>query len=477
MRVTLSLAACLALAAPAAAQPAAPPRAPLPPLPVVEPVDPEPTAPFLLLAEPEDPDARRFALSFDFQSPPEAQATQERDEQRERMRVVRVDTPTPRGCRSDAIAKMEDVEELYGCGRKALDRGEWDQALAAFTRAAAAQGTRVPAALYWRAYAQNRLGQRAEALATLAELRSRYASSGWATEAGALEVHVRQLTGQPVAPDAAPDDELKLLALQGLARADVATAVPMIESLLSGAHPPRLKERALFVLAHSDKPEAREVVVRVAKGGANPDLQLRAVEYVGMLRLPDAGRMLAEIYESTSETAIKRAVLRGFSRAADRGRLLVAARKEASDELRLEAVRQLGTLKAGAELADLYAAERAVEVKKQILRGLAMSGVTERLMHVAQSEADEELRRTAIRSLGLNREAGTAELLTGLYAKDSRRQVRDAVIDALYTQGNATALVTLARAEQDPDLKRAIVRRLSTMRAKEATDYMVELLK
>jgi len=35
----------------------------------------------------------------------------------------------------------------------------------------------------------------------------------------------------------------------------------------------------------------------------------------------------------------------------------------------------------------------------------------------------------------------------------------------------------MARAEKDPAMKREIVSRLSNMRSKEATDYLLELLK
>jgi len=44
-------------------------------------------------------------------------------------------------------------------------------------------------------------------------------------------------------------------------------------------------------------------------------------------------------------------------------------------------------------------------------------------------------------------------------------------------QHNARALVELARAEKDPSMKKELVSKLSTMKAPEATDYMLELLK
>jgi len=55
--------------------------------------------------------------------------------------------------------------------------------------------------------------------------------------------------------------------------------------------------------------------------------------------------------------------------------------------------------------------------------------------------------------------------------------VRKAVVNALFIQNNAKALVDLARAEKNLDMKKEIVSKLSLMKSKEATDYMLELLK
>ena len=72
------------------------------------------------------------------------------------------------------------------------------------------------------------------------------------SDAKALEIQVRQSVGQPVRPEAEADEELKLLALQGLQHSDPDQAVPMLEKILQGPQSPRLKERALFVLAQSN---------------------------------------------------------------------------------------------------------------------------------------------------------------------------------------------------------------------------------
>ena len=55
----------------------------------------------------------------------------------------------------------------YERGVSLLDRGRYDEAIAAFDGVIKANKEKVEGAHYWKAYAQNRLGQRAEALATL----------------------------------------------------------------------------------------------------------------------------------------------------------------------------------------------------------------------------------------------------------------------------------------------------------------------
>jgi hypothetical protein len=54
--------------------------------------------------------------------------------------------------------------------------------------------------------------------------------------------------------------------------------------------------------------------------------------------------------------------------------------------------------------------------------------------------------------------------------------VKGRVIDALFIQGDAKTLVDMARKETDVEMRKRIVERLSRMKAKEATDYMLEII-
>src|SRR3954469_21204220 len=152
-------------------------------------------------------------------------------------------------------------DRLYQAGTRALDIARWDDAVTQFQRVAALGGPRADGATYWSAWAQNKQGNASAALESLNKLRQTFPNSKWITEARALEVEIRQATGQPVRPESVPDDELKLVALNSIMRADEQRAMPTIDKMLRGTGSPKLKERALFVLAQSGTPQARQIVV------------------------------------------------------------------------------------------------------------------------------------------------------------------------------------------------------------------------
>jgi len=180
-----------------------------------------------------------------------------------------------------------------------------------------------------------------------------------------------------------------------------------------------LKERALFVLAQSRSDKAHEIVGRYAKGGSNPDLQLTAVRYLGSYRSKESRQLLSEVYASVNDVNVKRAVLRSFENSRD----------------------------------------------------------IEHLTAIAKSEQNVDLRREAIRQLGNIRDDQTVANLVSIYGAQSDKEIKTEIINSLGNQGAAKQIIECARQESDPDLKKTAVRRLSEMRSKEATDFLMEILK
>jgi hypothetical protein len=371
--------------------------------------------------------------------------------------------------------RLERLEELYDDGREALDEDRYDRAAEKFSELASMNGPQTDAAMYWKAYAENKLGKRDSALTTIADLEKKYAQSRWIKDAKALEIEVRQSNGQASNPDNQTDD-LKILALRGIMQGDPARGVPMVETFLNGPASPKLKSNALFLLGQNGSPQAQEVLAKIAKGQSNPDLQRKAVQYLGMFGGQQSRQTLAEIYASTNDVSVKHAILKSYMIGGDKEHLFAAAKSEKDATLRGEAIRQLGLVHAPEELRQLYKTETAPEVKKDILQAFFLSGDAKFLAEAAQGEKDPEIRRTAIRNLGLVGSADAREALLAIYAKETDRENKEAVLNALFIQGNAHALVTIARGEKDPGLKKAAVSKLALMNSKEGNDYLMEIL-
>jgi len=230
------------------------------------------------------------------------------------------------------------------------------------------------------------------------------------------------------------------------------------------------------VLAQSSSTKAREVLVNIAKGNGNPDLQMRAVRYLGIHGGRESRAALAEIYASSSDVDLKKRILNSFMVAGEKDRLLSAAQNEQNTELRATAVQQLGVMGAHDELWSLYQKESSVDVKKQIIRALFTGGSLTRLTELAKSEQNPELRLLAVRNLALMGGKRTGDTLIEIYNTDKNPEIRKAVINGLFVSNNPEGLVGLARKEQDLAMKKDIVQKLSNMHSKAATDYLVELL-
>jgi HEAT repeat protein len=372
--------------------------------------------------------------------------------------------------------RAERLEERYDDGREALDDGNYEKAREKFVELAKENGPQTDAALYWEAYAEQRLGHRQAALVAIADLKARFPQSRWQKDASALEIEVRQNSGQPSRPESQGDDELKMLAIQGLMNSDPKRAMPLLENFLQSSAIPKEKSKALFVLAQSGAPQGREIIGRIARGQSNPELQKKAVEYLGIFGGPDSRKIMAEIYASSTDVSLKRAILKSYMIGGDREHLFAAAKNEKDTALRGEAIRQLGLVGGQNELEQLYKTETSPEIKRELLQAFFLAGDANKLWAAAKDEKDASVRRAAVRNLGLIGSEDSGKALRELYAKETDLSIRKEVLNSLFIQGNATALVAIARAEKDPELRKAAVQKLALMNTKESSDYMMELL-
>lgn len=381
-------------------------------------------------------------------------------------------------CQDDDRLSQRREDQYYRNGTSALDKRDWDAAVENYDRIVRGSGTRTDGALYWKAYALQKLGRRDEALAALAQLQKSHPSSAWINDAKMLEVEVKQAAGRPVSPENEIDEDLKLYALNSLVHSEPERTVPLLERILnSGSASPKLKQRALFVLAQSRTPRATEILANYAKGATNPDMQIKAIEFLGVNGARENRVILSEVYASTKDQRVKRQILQAFGMSKEKEPLLQAARSEQSVELRREAVQLLGIVGAKAELGQLYQTESSPEVKEAILDGLFHAKDVDKLIELAKGERDTKLRREAIRRLSLIRSPQSAEALSSLYSAETEPAIRKQILEGFFHQRNVKTLIEVARKETDINLKKEAVRFLSMMKDKEATDFLMELLK
>ncbi|HLW76044.1 MAG TPA: HEAT repeat domain-containing protein [Bryobacteraceae bacterium] len=411
-------------------------------------------------------------------------AFQQSDEARQRAQEVRERAQEMRDRARESIERALDTEqrkiELYRDGTSNIDDGRYERAINSLNRLLDldSKWSRADGAYYWKAYALNKLGKRDEALAAVAGIQKDFPQSRWLGYAKALQVEIQQEKGNPVSPDSIGDQDIKLLALQALMSSDPDRAVPLVDKVLNDPkNNLAIKAKALFALAQSRSDKAHEMVAAYAKGGANPDLQIRAIGYIGAFRTSQGVQTLADIYASNSDVAVRRAALRAMANSRDTAHLFNAAKSEQNAELRREAIRDLGNMQASNELSQLYATETAQDLKEGILSSLMNARATDKLLDIAKNEKNLELRGDAIRYLANTRGEKSADGLAAIYSNETDKGIKEQIMRSLAQQGAAKQLVAILRNEKDGELKAEGVRWLGRMRnSKEASDYLMEIL-
>ena len=407
---------------------------------------------------------------------------------------------------SQQSAQGSREEQMYADATTTLNNRNYQDAAAKFSQVAQMKGRKADAALYWKAYALNRSGDRAGAASAIAALRAEYPKSSWLHDATVMEAEWRssRAGGSDVDADVAranaaaeranaaadranarvnrthddgnPDDDIKSQALFGIMNNDPERGIPICEEILKNPNQSnRLKERALFLLAQNDSEKAQAVVLAVAQGNSGPDLQIRAIHQLGVSgdRYIPA---LTQIYSTTTDPKVKQAVLGAYMTSDAKDELLKAIATEKDPEMRRRAIRQLGPMGASKELEQLYNSTQSPDDQEAIIQALAITGDNSLLSKIAKTGANADVRKRAIRSLGITGDKSRPVLLD-IYNTDKDPDIRRTVTDALFVSGACADMVSLARKDTDPEMKKHLVQKVSLMNCKEERDYMMELLK
>lgn len=216
------------------------------------------------------------------------------------------------------------------------------------------------------------------------------------------ETGVGVINGAWTPTPVAPDTDLRIEALSSLMPSHAERVIPLLKAIALDAGSPGEARRAVFVLAQSDRPEARTTVVELAKQAAEP-VRIAAVRELGQFGGPNASAALMQVYQDATPR-VKREVVTSLGERADAKTLFRIARLERDPQVRNRAIITLGTAGGREQLRRLYlqsAADRSA-----VLLALFNARDEDGLIDIAEHEHDARLRADALVRLRL---LGTAK--------------------------------------------------------------------
>jgi len=264
---------------------------------------------------------------------------------------------------SGPIVVLDD--DPYTVGTRAMNERRWPDAVSAFDKVINEKGKRVDSALYWKAYSLKKIGKTPLAVATCDQLHAQFSDSPWNKDCVVLSVDggvdPRAMTEMKtnldqirpmmktfdtseggVARDS--DEDLKMIALNSLLNRDPAAALPLLRGILSGNQPLNVKKHALFVLAQSKSPEAENILHDAALGKLDPQLQGEAIRSMAVFQGKRANDTLAEVYRTTTDPKIKKSIISAMFITQDAPRMVEMAKSEKDMELKRMIVSQLALM-------------------------------------------------------------------------------------------------------------------------------------
>jgi hypothetical protein len=173
-------------------------------------------------------------------------------------------SPGTEGSPIAALASDSSDSGLFAEGMRAIDESRWADAVKFFALVANQHGDHADGALYWKAYAENKLGHGKPAEAACAELDSGYPKSRWLDDCGALLVEIHARSGKPVEIEPGESDDVKLLALNAMLKQDEPRALAEIQAILNGDASEKLKKEAQFILGKHYSNATYAQIVRIS---------------------------------------------------------------------------------------------------------------------------------------------------------------------------------------------------------------------
>jgi tetratricopeptide (TPR) repeat protein len=383
---------------------------------------------------------------------------------------------------------------LFRSGRDLITDQEWAKAQAKFEQLISGypNDKNLDAALYWTAYAQNKLSQIDQCRQTIKRLLEKYPNTAWKEDAKILLAQTLGTTPQayvvgtsengfptvravdagvayapaipaPVAvaqtlgnaavwgiepsTNVADDDpcEFKIVVLQALFQTDVQRGiVAATEWLKPGStQTVRCKGAALTLLGRNGGKAVTPVILGVAKNEPDLKLRARAISALGATNDDSVVDALRDFALNSSENDIVEASLYALSKHTGE-RAIVVLGEIASSTAKPNSVRRVAissiSTRPGEPAVDallrIYDNDQTIEIRRAVISGLGnrkSERAGAKLLDIARGSDVIELRKGAISAISRRGGDKVIDTLLSLYDTEKNEELKDQIMNSLGT--------------------------------------------
>ena len=226
-----------------------------------------------------------------------------------------------------------------------------------------------------------------------------------------------------------PDQETREQAVFWLGQVRSDRAVPLLEDLLKNSTDRGIKDKALFALSQQSAPRAGQVLRDFAeRDSEDEELREQAIFWLGQKRSEDNATYLKTLYGRVKKDALKDKIIFSLSQMRGFGNaewiMNIALDSKESIDMRKQALFWAGQNNGAPteSFAQLYDKMTDSEIKEQLIFVLSQRSrdgkALEKLMDIAKTDKDKELRSKAVFWLGQSRDPRAAKFLEDLIAKE-----------------------------------------------------------
>jgi len=217
-----------------------------------------------------------------------------------------------------------------------------------------------------------------------------------------------------------PDSEVRQQAVFWLSQVPTDRAVAMLDSILRTTGDAELREKALFALSQQHSPRAGQILRTYAENANAPsEAREKAIFWLGQQHSGENAAFLRGLYGKLTDEELQEKVIFSLSQMhdADNTRWLmdIALNEREPIEMRKKALFWAGQTGGDlTQLSGLYDRMQNREMKEQLIFVYSQrheAAAVDRLIRIAKTEPDKELRKKAIFWLGQSHDPRAAQVL------------------------------------------------------------------